>query len=740
MPLVIWQFTPLIIPLLVGTAILWGIIITAWHKRATPGAYTVIMMCITASFYALGYTLELSSANRAAIAFWLRVEYIGVTMAPVSMLILALSYTGQLRTPSMMAHGSIAAIPLMTLIFAWTNPLHGLIWKHIGITHMDGIVVADLERGPWYWVHTTYFWLLFVFSAVLLIRSYRRSASGIYRRQIGMLLMGLLVPFAANLIYLSGVFSSHLDLNAYSIPITGIVFAWGIFSYEFLDIMPVARRAIFASMQDAVLVLDIRQRIADLNPAAQRILELDPQKAIGTPASAVLSVVPCPTDDKQTTLEIMVLGEPRTFDVRCSDLYTERNQHEGQLVVLHDITELLSAEAELQAVNKRLDTLRKVDIEIASRLDLQYVSIMALDSAMRLSLAQAGLIALAREKDLEIIYSLGYPPDASMRIPLSMGVIGRVVRTLVPELVSDVKADRDYVPVMPNARAQITIPLISQRKLVGVMNLETTEPDRFTQQTLETITLLAGRVAVAVDNSYMYQEREKLIKELDAFAHTVAHDLKNPLTVIYGYSNLLIEHHEKLPSDQSKLYLEMISETSEKMTNIINELLLLANVRKGGNVKVGPLSMADIAAEVCKRLNTMIRDYDAQITTPTEWPSAVGYAPWIEEVLVNYLSNALKYGGQPPHIELGATIQPDGMARFWVRDNGQGLTAEEQSRLFTEFSRLHQVNVEGHGLGLSIVQRIIEKLGGQVGVDSAIGQGSTFYFTLPLVKEEKNAA
>jgi signal transduction histidine kinase len=99
-------------------------------------------------------------------------------------------------------------------------------------------------------------------------------------------------------------------------------------------------------------------------------------------------------------------------------------------------------------------------------------------------------------------------------------------------------------------------------------------------------------------------------------------------------------------------------------------------------------------------------------------------------VWVNYVSNALKYGGRPPRVELGATPQ-DGVVRFWVRDNGAGLTAEDQERLFTEFTRLHQVRAEGYGLGLSIVRRIIEKLGGDVGVESEVGKGSTFYFTLP---------
>ena len=115
---------------------------------------------------------------------------------------------------------------------------------------------------------------------------------------------------------------------------------------------------------------------------------------------------------------------------------------------------------------------------------------------------------------------------------------------------------------------------------------------------------------------------------------------------------------------------------------------------------------------------------------PDDWPIVYGYGQWIEEVWINYISNGLKYGGQPPILRLGYTPQEDEMVRFWVKDNGDGLDEAAQESLFTEFSRLGNGTVEGHGLGLSIVQRIVEKLGGMVGVESKMGDGSLFYFTL----------
>jgi len=150
-------------------------------------------------------------------------------------------------------------------------------------------------------------------------------------------------------------------------------------------------------------------------------------------------------------------------------------------------------------------------------------------------------------------------------------------------------------------------------------------------------------------------------------------------------------------------------------------------------VTLGPVDMGSIVNQVLERLQYLIEPSQATIHYPEEWPQGIGYAAWVEEVWANYISNGIKYGGQPPRVELGATIseEPQEQVRFWVRDNGPGLTPEEQGRLFTPFTRLDQTRARGHGLGLSIVRRIVDKLNGSVGVESQIGAGSTFWFTLP---------
>lgn len=232
------------------------------------------------------------------------------------------------------------------------------------------------------------------------------------------------------------------------------------------------------------------------------------------------------------------------------------------------------------------------------------------------------------------------------------------------------------------------------------------------------------------------QELQERNEDLDAFSHTVAHDLKNPLANIIGFADMLSEDYKNIPEDQAKLFINAIVKSGEKTQEIINSLLLLASVRKA-EIKTTKINMGGIVKETLERLSPMILKNNAKVTFSETWPTAIAYSPWIEEVLINYLSNAIKYGGTPPVIEIGYdTVKTKDASkkrvRFWVKDDGSGISAKNQTLLFRKFERLDQVKTEGYGLGLSIVERIIEKLEGDVGLESELGKGSKFYFTLPL--------
>ena len=344
-----------------------------------------------------------------------------------------------------------------------------------------------------------------------------------------------------------------------------------------------------------------------------------------------------------------------------------------------------------------------------------------------------------------------------MRMPPGRGVAGWVLRQKKSALVPNAQADSRFNPQVDEqsgfkTRDLVTVPLLVRGTGIGVLQAVNKNHGPFSPTDLAWMEVLAPLAGAAIASARLFQElQERTIQlqqrtsqlqarneELDAFAHTVAHDLKNPVTSMVGYSTMLEVTYAEISEEDLLDFLSRIARGAEKMSRIIEELLLLAGVRKR-EVEMGPLDMASIVAEAMQRLTSVIEESQAEIVMPERWPVAVGYGPWVEEVWANYISNAIKYGGQPPRVELGASSPAHGgkakgeLIRFWVRDNGAGLTEEAQAQLFVPFTKLDQIRVEGHGLGLSIVRRIMEKLGGQAGVESKVGQGSVFFFSLPTV-------
>ena len=334
--------------------------------------------------------------------------------------------------------------------------------------------------------------------------------------------------------------------------------------------------------------------------------------------------------------------------------------------------------------------------------------------------------------------------QAEHQIPLyaEKSLVAQTARSGQPILVSDVYQEANWLPnpFLPETKSELAVPIKLRDEVYGVLDVQSDKVGSLNQEDQILLMGLCGQIAIAIHNSRLSMARDnaekdqqKLIEELDAFAHTVGYNLREPLALIIGYTELLREQ-ARLP-EEFQVYLNAIARNGHKLSTIIDELQLLAGVRRA-EVKLTPLNMTRIVAEVQQRLAYLIAEFQAKIIVSEYWPVALGHKPWVEEVWANYISNAIRHGGQPPRVHIGATAQSNGMVRFWVKDNGPGLSKEEQAQLFDEFTHLNQVHMKGYGLGLSIAQRIVTKLGGQVSVESEgiVGKGCIFSFTLPEYK------
>ena len=243
------------------------------------------------------------------------------------------------------------------------------------------------------------------------------------------------------------------------------------------------------------------------------------------------------------------------------------------------------------------------------------------------------------------------------------------------------------------------------------------------------------RAALHRANAGLYHANAELQTrndELDAFAHTVAHDLKNSVQGVIGWAEILRDEGADLPRDEHRELADGVARAAQKLGTVVHELLLLAGVRRAA-VEPRALAMDEIVGEALGRLRQAGTEAVEPSALPERWPVAIGHAPWVEEIWINYLSNAAKYGG--PTVSLGADVTESGHARFWVHDDGPGLSPDVQAGLFAAFERGEATGANGHGLGLSIVRRIAERLGGTCGVESRPGEGTRFWFALPPATE-----
>lgn len=418
------------------------------------------------------------------------------------------------------------------------------------------------------------------------------------------------------------------------------------------------------------------------------------------------------------------------------------------------IRERQEAIANLQQVNRNLNLLNLVSQKLTASLDRQKIANTLLQAVTETIGAEGSSVWLKNElPEQGVVCHTAYHhahchPPIDVKLRPGQGIAGWVTQYGQSVIINQAANDPRFAPEVDQETGCLTesllaVPLSVRGSVIGALEVVNKIEGHFSQEDQELVETLAASAAIAIDNARLVealrQQTDKLQarnEELDAFAHTVAHDLKTPLGPVIGLAELLLKHRAKMSEEAVVDSLTSIARSSHKMNDIVNELLLLATIHET-QVKTHSIEMSKVINEVRHRLAHSIKEKQVKITLPTDWPAAMGYGPWLEEVWANYISNAIKYGGTPPHIEIGGELQSNGMVRYWVRDNGDGLTEVEQSRLFAPFARVKKTKAKGHGLGLSIVRRIIEKLGGESGVESEAtpGQGCTFYFTLPATPE-----
>ncbi len=290
----------------------------------------------------------------------------------------------------------------------------------------------------------------------------------------------------------------------------------------------------------------------------------------------------------------------------------------------------------------------------------------------------------------------------------------------------------------------LAIPLKTRGKVIGLIALDGRKKNQFNEHHAALAVSFANQVAIALENARLFSDlqaelgiRKNLITELESknaelerFTYTVSHDLKSPLFTIRGFLGYL--EQDALAADHNRLTgdIQRITDATDKMHRLLNELLELSRIGRIKNESTF-VPFEKIIREAAELVQGQIMERGVVVHIEPDLPIVYGDYPRLVEVLQNLLDNAAKFLGnqKEPRIEIGQQGEEENMPIFYVRDNGVGIAPEHFERVFGLFNKLDP-KTDGTGIGLALVKRIIEVHGGRIWVESEVGKGTTFFFTL----------
>ncbi len=423
------------------------------------------------------------------------------------------------------------------------------------------------------------------------------------------------------------------------------------------------------------------------------------------------------------------------------------------LVFTHtDITTLKRAEQELKRNNEQLLALNKISTLISVSLDLTEIlqtTIPLLKSTLD---AAAVLIYLIEPGTNELVLAaqLGFPEpyeDRVRRLNPTASATGVVVNTkealYIPEKVYHderiLQKNREILQSIAY-EAMAVIPLVSKDKVQGALNIFYRVPHEFSKAERQIQSLIGNYLGAAIENARLYGETvqksleiERRNKELDDFTYVVSHDLKEPLISIEGFSKILQSDYQDIIQAEGKEYLESIVGASTRMKGLIDDLLMLSRVSRPSE-SFKNVSVQKIVEQIRTDMEFTIRQKSVEFIVPQLLPEVFGNETQLLVVFRNLIGNAVKFNNSPaPTVEIGFHNAENNTYLFYIKDNGIGIDKQFFDKVFIIFQRLHRrEEYEGTGAGLAIVKKIIEIHKGRIWVESEMGKGSTFFFTIPF--------
>lgn len=505
----------------------------AWRYRRVPGGLPLAFLMFAVAEWGLGAAIELAAVGIPAKIFWAKVEYLGVVSVPVLFLIFAFEFTRQTKWVAPRDHFLISLVSVVTFLLTITNEWHHLIWTTFTPSPMGDNLVT-FGHGIGLGLATLYFYGLLLVGALALIRA-AFGFSHLYRRQAIIVLFAMLLPAVANVSYMLDLSPAPgLDWSVISFAFSGWLFTLNIVQFRMFDLAPIARDALVESMSDGVIVLDKKNRIVDINPAALQLFGQEKVNLIGQTPQSILAPWHKWLDQflqtTQTQTELIVdAAPPRYLDLRISTLLDRRQQTTGRLIVLRDITELKVAEQELKQRLAELATINEISRILASHVDLDTMIEATGEKVRQILNAHGVFIALynSQTESIRVPYCriLGEFVQVAP-FTLGQGLSSQIIRTRQPLLINQNyethSKELGVIRIEPpnfkeHPKAWLGVPMILGDQVIGVISAQNYEQENaFSENDVRLWTTIAANIGIAIRNVQLYGETSRVAEQMAA--------------------------------------------------------------------------------------------------------------------------------------------------------------------------------------------------------------------------------
>jgi len=737
----------------------------SFNHRATSKAAVPFMFYMAAiAQWAFFAAIEAASSDFGTKVMCARMEYIGIGSVPVLTLLVALEFNRPFHWITRKRILLIWLVPVINFILVMTNDLHGLVWTRV----TPGIAVTgNLTAGPYpvyehgigYWFFIAYSYVLLGIATIILFRTAFRSRD-LFRSQSVVLIIGIMMPWIGSLAYvLDFTPVPGLDITPIAFLITGISVAWGIIRYRLLDIVPVACDMLIRNMGDAVLVLDGRDAIADMNPAACRLFGADLSSAVGRSVQEVVSSrfpsgLRFSSDQGADTSEEMhCAGEsPAFYDVRSSSLFDERGRLLGRLVVFHDITVLKGAEEEMRRLNQTLEERVRMRTEMLER---EMVEHKKAREALQKSEDKYRLLV---ENISDVIFSVNLEGRFTYISPVIEQIAGYKPEEVIGQHFSFFVDQEDQPRMIKDVLKLFSGEQMPPREFRAIDKAGNVHLVRTSGRLIYEEGKVAGISGIMIDVTERHRiedERRRLemqlqhtqkLESLGVLAGGIAHDFNNILTGILGNADLALM---KIGPD-SPVWdnLKEIQKGSFGAAELCRQMLAYSGK---GRFELAPIDLREAMKEITQLLEVSISKKIAiRFELPERMPFIYGDAVQVRQIIMNLVINASEAIGDETgaimiaagstHLsraDLKGTYLDDNLpegeyAYLDVTDTGTGMDRETVARIFEPF---FTTKFTGRGLGLAAVLGIVRGHRGAIRITTEPGKGSSFRVFFPALHD-----